>query len=118
MVGRMFQEFAVTVTVSIAVSALAPLTLTPMGARLLWHDRPEAQRRLPRGLERCFDGLPALDDRGLVVAPRHRCIATIGMLTTGLGGMRTVAPNAAARRGHPTWAPDVGTRPGREGVCR
>ena len=42
MVGRMFQEFAVTVTVAIAVSVVVSLTLTPMmGARLLRHEHPE-----------------------------------------------------------------------------
>ena len=43
MVGRMFQEFAVTVTVAIAVSALVSLTLTPMmGARVLRQEHPAA----------------------------------------------------------------------------
>jgi hydrophobe/amphiphile efflux-1 (HAE1) family protein len=83
MVGRMFQEFAVTVTVSIAVSALVSLTLTPMmGARLLHHEKPEEQGRLSRGLEWCFDGLLAIYDRGLVVALRHRFITLMTMLAT------------------------------------
>ena len=39
-VGRLFREFAVTVTMTIAVSALVSLTLTPMmGARLLKDER-------------------------------------------------------------------------------
>ncbi|MEA2791558.1 MAG: hydrophobic/amphiphilic exporter (mainly bacteria), family, partial [Acetobacteraceae bacterium] len=83
MVGRMFQEFAVTVTVAIAVSALVSLTLTPMmGARLLRHEKPEEQGRLSRGLERCFDALLATYDRGLVVALRHRFITLMVMLAT------------------------------------
>jgi HAE1 family hydrophobic/amphiphilic exporter-1 len=83
MVGRMFQEFAVTVTVAIAVSALVSLTLTPMlGARLLRHEHPEQQGRLSRGLEWCFDGLLAVYDRGLVVALRHRFITLMTMLAT------------------------------------
>jgi hydrophobe/amphiphile efflux-1 (HAE1) family protein len=83
MVGRMFQEFAVTVTVSIAVSALVSLTLTPMmGSRLLHHEKPEDQGRLSRGLEWCFDGLLAIYDRGLVVALRHRFITLMTMLAT------------------------------------
>ena len=46
MVGRMFQEFAVTVTVAIAVSTLVSLTLTPMmGARLLRHEQPGSKRQ-------------------------------------------------------------------------
>jgi hydrophobe/amphiphile efflux-1 (HAE1) family protein len=83
MVGRMFQEFAVTVTVAIAVSALVSLTLTPMmGARLLRHEHPEEQGRLSRGLEWCFDALLAVYDRALVVALRHRFITLMVMLGT------------------------------------
>jgi hydrophobe/amphiphile efflux-1 (HAE1) family protein len=83
MVGRMFQEFAVTVTVAIAVSALVSLTLTPMmGSRLLRHERPEEQGRLSRGLEWCFDALLAAYDRALVVALRHRFVTLIMMLGT------------------------------------
>jgi hydrophobe/amphiphile efflux-1 (HAE1) family protein len=83
MVGRMFQEFAVTVTVSIAVSALVSLTLTPMmGARLLHHESPEQQGRLSRALEWCFDAMLAVYDRGLVVALRHRFITLMVMLGT------------------------------------
>ena len=67
MVGRMFQEFAVTVTVAIAVSALVSLTLTPMmGARLLRTSTPKQRGRLSRGLEWCFDALLAGYDRVLV----------------------------------------------------
>jgi HAE1 family hydrophobic/amphiphilic exporter-1 len=83
MVGRMFQEFAVTVTVAIAVSALVSLTLTPMmGARLLQHEHPEQQGRLSGGLELCFDALLAGYDRALVVALRHRFITLMVMLGT------------------------------------
>jgi len=83
MVGRMFQEFAVTVTVAIAVSALVSLTLTPMmGARLLRPEHPEQQGRLSRGLEWCFDALLAVYDRALVVALRHRFITLMVMLGT------------------------------------
>ena len=50
MVGRMFQEFAVTVTVAIGVSVLVSLTLTPMmGARLLRREHPEEQGRAVAG---------------------------------------------------------------------
>jgi HAE1 family hydrophobic/amphiphilic exporter-1 len=83
MVGRMFQEFAVTVTVSIAVSALVSLTLTPMmGARLLHHENPEDQGWVSRGLERCFEGLLAGYDRALTVALRHRFITLMTMFGT------------------------------------
>jgi HAE1 family hydrophobic/amphiphilic exporter-1 len=82
-VGRLFQEFAVTVTVAIAVSALVSLTLTPvMGARLLRQEHPEAQGWLSRALEWCFDALLAAYDRALVVALRHRFITLMAMLAT------------------------------------
>ena len=83
MVGRMFQEFAVTVTVAIAVSVVVSLTLTPMmGARLLRHEHSEDQGRLSRALERVFDVLLAGYTRALVVALRHRFITLMGMLAT------------------------------------
>ena len=97
MVGRMFQEFAVTVTVAIAVSALVSLTLTPMmGARLLHHEKPEEQGRLSRGLEWCFDGLLAVYDRALIVALRHRFITLMTML--GDGGADRVAVRRHSQR--------------------
>ena len=83
MVGRMFQEFAVTVTVAIGVSVLVSLTLTPMmGARLLRRDHPDDQGRLPRALEWFFDVLLAGYTRALVAALRHRFVTLMVMLAT------------------------------------
>jgi hydrophobe/amphiphile efflux-1 (HAE1) family protein len=83
LVGRLFQEFAVTVTVAIAVSALVSLTLTPtLGARLLRQEHPAERGRLSRALEWCFDALLAAYDRGLVVALRHRFLTLMVMLAT------------------------------------
>ena len=81
-VGLLFREFAVTVAVSILVSVLVSLTLTPMMcARLL---KPEGARpgRISAALERFFDGLLALYDRGLIVALRHRFVTLCVMLLT------------------------------------
>ena len=83
MVGRMFQEFAVTVTVAIGVSVVVSLTLTPMmAARLLQPEHPEDQGRLSRALEWFFDGLLAGYTRTLVVALRHRFVTLMVMLGT------------------------------------
>jgi hydrophobe/amphiphile efflux-1 (HAE1) family protein len=83
MVGRMFQEFGVTVTVAIAVSLLVSLTLTPMmAARVLRPEHPEQAGKLSRALERGFDALLAIYDRALVAALRHRFITLMGMLAT------------------------------------
>jgi len=55
-VGRLFREFAVTLSVTILVSAVVSLTLTPMMcARLLHHTPVEKQGRLFRASERAFD---------------------------------------------------------------
>ena len=82
-IGRMFQEFAVTVTVAIAVSALVSLTLTPMmGARFLRPERPQEQGQLYRGLEWCFNAMLAAYDRALVVVLRHRFVTLMVMLAT------------------------------------
>src|ERR1700694_4112978 len=52
-VGRLFREFAVTLGVTIVVSAVVSLTLTPMMAsRILKHNPEEKQGRLFRASER------------------------------------------------------------------
>ncbi|HEV7734559.1 MAG TPA: multidrug efflux RND transporter permease subunit [Candidatus Binatia bacterium] len=60
-VGRLFREFAITLGVTILISAVVSLTLTPMMcARLLRHTPPERQGRFyrvsERALERVIDG--------------------------------------------------------------
>src|SRR4051812_2350657 len=72
-VGRLFREFAVTLAVTIAISAVVSLTLTPMMcARILRH-RPEARRGWwYRGSERVFGSILALYGRTLRVVLRHR----------------------------------------------
>ena len=83
MVGKMFQEFAVTVTTTIIVSMFVSVTLTPMlGARLLKKEDPKRQGRLSRGLEWGFDALQAVYDRALVVVLRHHFITLMAMLAT------------------------------------
>src|SRR5947209_13310098 len=54
-VGRLFREFAITLAVTIIVSAFVSLTLTPMmSAKLLRHQREEDQGRFYRWSERMF----------------------------------------------------------------
>jgi multidrug efflux pump len=55
-VGRLFREFAITLGVTILISAVVSLTLTPMMcARLLRHTPPERQGRLYRWSERMYE---------------------------------------------------------------
>ncbi len=55
-VGRLFHEFAITLAVSILISAVVSLTLTPMlCARLLRHTPEESHGRLYQAIGRMFD---------------------------------------------------------------
>ena len=80
-VGQLFREFAMTVSVSIVLSLIVSLTLTPMmSARLL---TPEGNPgSMSKAVERFFESLVALYDRGLVVALRYRRITLTIMILT------------------------------------
>ncbi|MDF3065821.1 MAG: efflux transporter [Polyangiaceae bacterium] len=72
--GSLFKEFAVTIAVSILVSAFVSLTLTPMmAARMLkpGHEG-EQQGRVYRAVERMFDAWLAVYRRTLLWSLRHR----------------------------------------------
>jgi HAE1 family hydrophobic/amphiphilic exporter-1 len=84
LVGRMFQEFAITVVVSILISVAVSLTLTPMmSAKLLKaREAGAVQGRLALALERFFDRLNALYGRGLNVVLRHQRVTLAVMMGT------------------------------------
>src|SRR5467141_3377070 len=82
-VGLLFREFAVTVAVAILVSVIVSLTLTPMMcARVLTAAGETYPGLVSRTLERFFDWLAAVYDRGLVAALRHRFITLLVMIST------------------------------------
>jgi multidrug efflux pump len=57
-VGRLFREFAITLGVTILISAVVSLTLTPMMcARLLRHTPEEKQGRLYRRSQHAYDSI-------------------------------------------------------------
>jgi multidrug efflux pump len=66
-VGRLFREFAVTLAVTIILSAVVSLTLTPMMcSRILRHSPPkEKQGRIFRASERVFESMIAFYGRTL-----------------------------------------------------
>jgi hydrophobe/amphiphile efflux-1 (HAE1) family protein len=81
-VGLLFREFAVTVSVSLVLSLLISLTLTPMMcARLL---KPESKEHggVYRFLERGFDGLLNAYEAGLKIVLRHRFATIMSMVGT------------------------------------
>ena len=72
-VGRLFREFAVTLSVTILVSAAVSLTLTPMMcAKLLRHHRAEEESRFSRATERAFRRVVSFYDRTLQWVLRHQ----------------------------------------------
>jgi HAE1 family hydrophobic/amphiphilic exporter-1 len=82
-VGKLFEEFAVTVTVSLILSLVISLTLTPMlCSRLLKAETNQQHGWLYRLSERGFDGLLAWYERGLKIALRHRFVTLMVMLGT------------------------------------
>ena len=65
-VGRLFREFAVTLAVTIILSAVVSLTLTPMMcARVLRHTPKEQQGRFYKASERVFENMIAFYGRTL-----------------------------------------------------
>ncbi len=82
-VGRLFREFAVTLAVTIVLSAVVSLTLTPMmAARILKHN-PEAQQgRFYKASERVFEGMIAFYGRTLTFVLRHQGITLLVALAT------------------------------------
>ena len=72
-VGRLFREFAVTVTMTIAVSAVVALTLSPMMCSLFLRDERHRQHgRFYLALERGFQWLVDHYTRGLDFVLRHQ----------------------------------------------
>jgi len=82
-VGRLFREFAVTLAVTIVISAVVSLTLTPMMAsRILRHD-PEAQKgRFYQASERVFERMIAFYGRTLRTVLEHQRLTLLVAVAT------------------------------------
>ena len=83
-VGRLFREFAITLSVTILVSAFVSLTLTPMmSARLLKKSDKQHESWFARGSERAFNGLRDFYATTLRFVLRHQpttLVVTVGTL--------------------------------------
>jgi multidrug efflux pump len=65
-VGRLFREFAITLAVTIVISAIVALTLVPMMcARILRHQPPQQMSWIARKSQEWFDAMIAEYGRGL-----------------------------------------------------
>jgi multidrug efflux pump len=83
-VGRLFREFAVTLSVTIIISAFVSLTLTPMmSARLLKNPKTVRHGRLYYASERAYERIIAFYGRTLSFVLKHQTatlLATLGAL--------------------------------------
>ncbi|HJZ65838.1 MAG TPA: multidrug efflux RND transporter permease subunit [Candidatus Acidoferrum sp.] len=85
-VGRLFREFAITLAVTILVSAVVSLTLTPMmSAKLLRHQREEEQTWFYRKSEHAFNSIIAFYGRTLQVVLRYRATTLLITIATLVG---------------------------------
>ncbi|MGA9987794.1 MAG: efflux RND transporter permease subunit, partial [Terriglobales bacterium] len=81
-VGRLFREFAVTLSVAILVSLAISLTTTPMMcSRLLKHQRDEEHGKVFRASERAFNWVLGLYERtlGWVLEHSRLTLAVLGL---------------------------------------
>jgi multidrug efflux pump len=85
-VGRLFSEFAITLAVTIIISAIVALTLVPMMcSRILKNKEDQHPNRFERFSERMFDGLIARYARGLTWVLRHtRLTMAVFVVTLGV----------------------------------
>jgi multidrug efflux pump len=82
-VGRLFREFAITLGVTILISAVVSLTLTPMMcARLLKHVPEEKQGRFYHASGRMFDTIIERYGRSLTYVLKHQGITLLVALAT------------------------------------
>jgi hydrophobe/amphiphile efflux-1 (HAE1) family protein len=82
-IGRLFREFAVTVSVAILVSTVVSLTLTPMMcAQMLRGHTDERHGRLYSLSERFFAGMLAVYEAGLRWVLRHQGITLLATAGT------------------------------------
>ena len=89
-VGRLFREFAITVTLAIAISAIVSLTLAPMMCARFLKSEPKSHGqkshgRLYRAIEAGFDAILNGYRRTLDIVLRHQAITlAVFFLTLGL----------------------------------
>jgi HAE1 family hydrophobic/amphiphilic exporter-1 len=96
LIGRMFKEFAVTITCAIVVSGAVSLTLTPMlCGRFLRVGGPAAApagakvRKITMSLERMFDAWLRLYQRSLRVVLRHSRLTMLFLLAAAFATLLT-----------------------------
>ncbi len=83
LVGRMFREFALTLTIAVVTSAIVSLTLTPMMcSRLLRHQQEGPGRGITHVFHRAVDWIVELYRRSLEWVIRHETLTLMVTLAT------------------------------------
>ncbi len=83
LVGRMFREFALTLTIAVVVSAIVSLTLTPMMCSKLLRHQPEgAGNAVARFFNRLVDWVVEQYHRSLLWVLRHQTMTLLVTLAT------------------------------------
>ena len=82
-VGRLFHEFAITLSVTIVISAVVALTLVPMMcAKLVRHQTESERTRFDLAAERAFNWVIGHYERSLNVVLRHQRLTLLVALVT------------------------------------
>jgi hydrophobe/amphiphile efflux-1 (HAE1) family protein len=81
-VGRLFREFAMTVSIAVVVSAIVSLTLTPMMCSRFLHHDGHRHGLLYRIVENGFELLIGAYRRTLDIALKHHFITLLAFLAT------------------------------------
>jgi hydrophobe/amphiphile efflux-1 (HAE1) family protein len=81
-VGRLFREFAICVTMTIVISAIVSLTLTPMMASRFLTPDTHNHGRVFKFIEWVFDGIVAFYARTLDIALRFRFVTLLVFIAT------------------------------------
>ncbi len=84
-VGRLFHEFAVTISVAILISGFVSLSLTPMLCSRFLKPPGEGNNFFFRATERFFDGMRDVYDWTLVKVIRFRFVTMVTMAATVVG---------------------------------
>ena len=81
-VGRLFTEFALTLSVAVIISMMVSLTTTPMMCALILPSGPVGHGRVYQATERVFDAMLAFYRRTLRIALRHPGTVALSLFAT------------------------------------
>jgi HAE1 family hydrophobic/amphiphilic exporter-1 len=87
-IGRLFNEFAVTISVAILISGFISLSFTPMlCSRFLKPGQEHKKNRFMEAIDRAFNALLHLYDRTLVIALSNKLLVVLAFVIMALGTM-------------------------------